>query len=144
MPIIIIVTILLFGVLIGWTWVNLSGIEKKKKIIYIVISLIILYIITLIIFSISKNGVEYENENMIDSIQAIVVSTFMVVNGFIIMQYIAKIQGKLFNDEITREQATKKIIIISIIFLICIIIECGYMKDIQNGILKIFYMNKGA
>lgn len=144
MPIIIIVTILLFGVLIGWTWVNLSVIEKKQKIIYIVISLIIIYVITLIVFAISKSGVEYQNEDMVGYIQAIIVSTFTVVNGFIGMQYIAKIFGKLYNNEITKEQATKRLIIISVIFLICIIIECGYMKDIQNGILKIYYINKGA
>lgn len=36
MPIIIIITVVMFVVLIAWTWTNLGQIEKKQKIIYII------------------------------------------------------------------------------------------------------------
>ena len=56
MPVIITLIIAMFLILISWTWHNLSGIDKTKKILTIVISLIVVFIITFIQFNISKEG----------------------------------------------------------------------------------------
>lgn len=142
MPIIILVTVILFLVVIAWTWTNLGKIEKKKKIVIIVISIIITYVITLITFLISKTGINYENQNMANDVQNLLVAVFTAINGLIVIQYVAKIFGKINNNEIDKKTAQKKLIIIAIIFLICIIIEASYLKDIQNGILDVYYKNK--
>lgn len=138
MPIIIIITVVMFVVLIAWTWTNLGQIEKKQKIIYIIISIIITYIITLIIYNMSKIGIEYKNPNIEQDIQNLLTSLFTTINGFVIVQYIAKLIGKIHDTQIEKEDASKKAIIIAIIFIIVLIIECVYLKDIQNGILKVY------
>ena len=135
MAIIIIVTIILFLVLIGWTWSNLANIDKNKKIAYMLLSIVIMMIVTLIIFSISKIGVNYENENMVRPVRLLFVSVFTSLNGFVVIQYIAKIFGKAYEQIIDEEEAKKKIAIILGVFIIIAIIECLYMKKIQYGIL---------
>ena len=61
MTIIILVAIVIYAILITWIWKSLGYIEKSKKILYIAVGLLIMYIITLIIFNISKNGKTYQN-----------------------------------------------------------------------------------
>ena len=135
MTLIIIVTIIMFLVLIGWTWSNLASIDRNKKIGYILASIAIMMIVTLIIFSISKIGINYENENMVGPVRILLVAVFTSLNGFVVIQYIARILGRTYEQTIEKEEANKKIAIILIIFIIIAIIECLYMKNIQNGIL---------
>ena len=138
MTLIILVTIILFLVLIGWTWSNLEKVERNKKIGYTVISIVIMFIITWIIFSISKSGVNYENSEMVGPVRILLVSIFTAINGFVVIQYIAKILGKINDDSIEEDEAKKKFIKIIFIFIIVAIIECSYMKSIQQGILSVF------
>lgn len=142
MAFIIIIIIILFLVLIGWTWNNLEDIEKPKKVGYIIISILITYIITLIIFNVSKSEIEYQNQNMVTSVQNILVAVFTAVNGFIVVQYFAKIVGQMYMNQIEKNTVIIKVVILLIIFIACIIFECGYMKDIQIGIINVYNLNK--
>ena len=56
--IIIIVTVL-YAVIIGWTWSSLGDIERKKKILITGIGILLVYLITLLLFNISKNQIQY-------------------------------------------------------------------------------------
>ena len=73
MALIIGIIIILLLVLLGWTWHNLGTIENKTKIICTVSGLVIVYIITFIIFSISKVGINYENKEILKLVQTIFV-----------------------------------------------------------------------
>ena len=90
MAIIIGILVLLFLVLIGWSWNSLESIDKKKKIITIVVGVGVVYIFTLIIYAISKNGITYENKEAMKTIQNVFVFLFTTVNGYIILPYIFK------------------------------------------------------
>ncbi len=136
MAIIIIVTIVLFLVLIGWTWSNLGNVDKAKKIGYLLSSIVIMAVITLIIFSISKSGVNYENENMVGPVRLLLVAIFTALNGFVVIQYVARILGRINEQTIEQEEAKKKFIIILVVFIVVAIIECSYMKNIQLDILN--------
>ena len=136
--IIIIVTIILLFIAIAWSINNLGDITKGKKALYIIISLIILYVITLIEFSISKSGLEYQNIESMKIVKNVLVSIFTAVNAIIVMPYISKIIGQVSIDDIDKDVANKKIIFILIVFVICLFIECGYLSNIQEGIIKIY------
>ena len=127
MTFIIIITII-------WTWKSLLSMDKPKKAIYIIVGIVIIYLITNIIFQFSKNGVEYTDLNMYNSIRNILVLVFAGINGVILMPQIAKI------IELKKEgtNVNRRIVILLIIFIICVIFESGYMKDTQEGILKIY------
>ena len=136
--IIYVVIAILFLVLIAWTWNVLGEIEKSKKIAYIVISLIIMMLITFLIATISEMGIKYENEEMKVPVRNLLLAVFTPINGFIVIQYIAKILGNINAGTIDEEKAKKKFAIIFIIFLIVAIIECAYMKNIQGGIISMY------
>lgn len=133
-----IATIIIYFILIAWTWKSLGFIEKTKKVVFILIGIIIMYGITWIIFQIAKNGINYQNQAMQSTAQNILVAIFTGINGIIMMPQIGKILDKINEDEMKKEQLVKRIMILTIIFILCLIFESGYMKDTQEGILKIY------
>ena len=94
MQLIVIATLIVFIVVAIWTWNNLEETEKYKKIIFIIIGLVISYMITLIIFSISKNGVQYQNHESEVAVQNMLVVIFTSINSLILLPYYAKTYKK--------------------------------------------------
>ena len=133
------IALVIYFVLIAWTWQSLGFIEKNKKVVFIIVGIIIMHAITWIIYQITKVGVEYPNEEMKNSIQNILVAIFTGINGMIVMPQIGKMLDKINEDEMEKQEFTKKLIILMIVFVISIIIEIGYMKDTQQGIVKIYH-----
>ena len=133
-----IIIIVLFAVLIGWTWNNLYNFENYSKTIYVVVCTLIMFLVTIILFNISKSGISYPNESMIKDVRNVLILIFTPINGIIIVPYLAKQLNRIKEKTINKEQLKKKINIILIVFIILIIIECMYLKNIQLGILKIF------
>ena len=142
MLLIIITTIILYLILIAWTWKNLGYIEKTKKVAFILIGTILIYGITWIIFQIAKNGINYQNATMQNDVQNMLVAIFTGINGMILMPQIGKILDKIKEDEIKKEQLIKRISVLTIVFILCLIFESGYMRDTQEGILKVYHTMK--
>ena len=69
---------------------------------------------------------------------------FRSINGIIVIPQLAKVIEKISEDEIDKKTASRKFLIIAIIFIVCVIIECGYMKDIQKGIINIYNIEKNG
>ena len=138
MTIIIIITIILFVVLISWTIHNLGQIDKIKKLIFIVISLLVVSLITLLIFNLSSKNIIYEKQEMIGNVKTILMMVFIPFNGLIFIPYIAKITSKLEDGEIDKQKVKKNIIILLILFIILMIWECNYLKSAQQGIIEIY------
>ena len=136
--IIIVATIILYLILLVFTWHNLDMLEGQAKIMYIAAGTVAMFIITLIVFNISTNGVQYENENMISSVRNILIAIFMPLNGLIVMPYIAYLLNKIKQEDITEEKFKKRMILIIVIFIVFLIFECNYLKSIQEGILGVF------
>ncbi len=139
MAFIIIVTIAIYLILMAWTWQSLGFLEKPKKVAFIIIGMILMYLITLIIFQMAKEGIVYENEPIRKSIQNILVAIFTGINGMIVMPQIGKILDKMNEDELEQIQWKKRIILLIIVVILCVIFEVGYMKDTQKGILNIYH-----
>ena len=103
MTLIYIIIVAMYLILIAWTWQSLGNIEKRKKVAYIILGILLFFIITLIIFNISKSNVEYQKETIKNAVRNLLVLLFTAVNG-----------------------------------IIFVIIECGYLENIQNGIISIY------
>lgn len=124
-----------------WTWNNLGQIEKNKKIIVILAGLITSYLITLIVFALSKNSINYESIIIEKNIKNIILAIFTGANACIFMPYISKQLEKIHEGEIEKEKFTQKMRVIFVIIIILLSFECGYMKTTQQGILKIYNHN---
>lgn len=136
--IITIITLVLFAVLVGYTWHRLDSIEKHFKIIYILLGLVIVSIITLVIFNISSIGIEYEEIEIKNDIRTMLVLVFMPLNGLFIMPAFAKIITKINEKDIEKNELIYRSIIILTIFILVLVIECKYMKTTQLGIMQIY------
>ena len=137
MAVIIIIILILLLVLLSWSWHSLGNIEKKTKVAIIVCGLVIVYIITFLIFSISKIGINYQNKDEMKLIQTIFVMLFTIVNGYIILPYVFKKLDQINNEEIEKEKIIRSLIILVIVFIIIAIFEVSYLGNMQNGILEI-------
>ena len=143
MVLIVILTVITYFILIAWTIHNLGNLEKSKKAIYIVVGIIISYFITFIVFQIAKRNIVIDDNQIQSQVQNILVTVFAGLNGIVVMPQIAKTIDKIKEDEIDQKQLQKRIIILIAIFIICLIFETGYMKDTQEGILKMYQAIKG-
>lgn len=136
MTVILIIMLVMFLVLIGWMWTSLGNIEKKTKVIYMIIGLIMIYIITFIIYNISKIGINYESKEVMKEIRNIYVILFTIVNGYIILPYTFKRIEEINNREIKTEKIKQSIIILLIIIAVLFIFESIYLGNRQDAILK--------
>ena len=115
MSLIIIIIIAIYFILIAWTWQILGNVEKTKKVAVIIIGILIMSIVTLIVFNISKVGLNYENTNAQADVRNVLVAVFTGINGIIVIPQLAKVIEKLSEDEIDKKTASRKFLIIAII-----------------------------
>lgn len=127
----------LFAVLIFWTWNNTKDFEEtSKRIIFIVVGIIIVAIVTLIYFTISKVGITYPKTEMVNQVRKMVVLLFTPINGYLSLPHIASLKMKIKLKTEENSKLKKKIIILGIVLVVATIIEISYMKDFQNGIIQ--------
>lgn len=140
---IIITVISIYFILLSWTWQSLGFIDKSKKVAFIFIGILIMYGITWIVFQIAKGEIDYQSKEIQNNIQNILIAIFTGINGIIVMPQIGKILDKIKENEIEKEKIIKKIVILVVVFMACLIFENTYMRDTQEGILEIYHtMNK--
>ncbi len=131
------IIILLFFVLILWTWNSTKEYENiSKRIIYIFVGIIAILFITYIFFNISKVGITYPKQEMVKQVRKIAILIFTPINGFLSLPHIALIKTKIESKSEEEEKIKKRIIILAIIFIVSTIIEINYMKGFQNGIIQ--------
>lgn len=141
MLLIIIISIILYAVVIAWTWHNLGEIDKVKKVAVILIGIIVMYIISLTIFYISKGQINYPNEILETKTRRILVILFTGLNSLIVLPYISKQFDKIHEGDIEKQTFTRKIVILLIILSLCAWFESGYINNVQEGIIKIYQSN---
>ena len=138
MTVIMIVAILIFIISIVWVWHNLGNIERPRKIAFIIIGLVIIYLITLIIYNFSNPDIIYPSEEIEKYVSNVLIMIFTGLNSLILLPFVANLFDKILEEEIEKDQVKKRLIIILVIFVICIFIEKGYLKDTQEGIINIY------
>ena len=137
MAFIIIIALIIYFINIAWTWKSLGEMGKSSKVVFIIVGILVLFIITLITFNISAKNIQYQHQGETDTIRNVLVSIFTGINGIIILPQIAKILEKAKNGDLEKNQIRNRLILWIAILIICLIFECGYMKDTQQGIVNI-------
>ena len=128
----------LFVVLIFWTWNNTKDFEEtSERVIFIVVGIILIAIVTLIYFAISKAGITYPKVEMVKQVRKMVVLLFTPINGFLSLPHIASLKMKIKFKTEDDSMLKRKIKILGIVFIVATIFEILYMKDLQNGIIQI-------
>lgn len=134
MQVILIIILVLFLFLLRWLWSNLGDIEKSKKIKYIIFGLVIVYIFTFIIYSLSKTGLKFENQNAVKVFRNIFVMLFSIINSYICLPYIFKKLDQIDNNELEDSKIKLSIYIVVAIVILLGIFEFRYFGNLQKAI----------
>lgn len=136
MPLIIIEMIVFGWVLIAFTWHKLEKNDKKKKIIFIVLGIVISYFITFLICKLSSIGINFEKKEIEDTIIQNLILVFIPINAIILMPYIAGVFSLYNTNKIEEKEVNNKIIKIIIIFSIVAVIELIFLRGIETGVVE--------
>lgn len=134
MAVILIILVILLLVLISWMWNTLGTIEKSTKIKCIIIGLIILYLFTFILYSISSIDINYQDISAIKIFKNVYVLLFTIVNGYFLLPFIFKRLEQINSEEIERDKLKKYIFILLIALIILAIVEVNYFANVQHRI----------
>ena len=134
MAVILIILVILLLVLIGWMWNTLGTIEKSTKIKCIIIGLIILYLFTFILYSISSIDINYQDISAIKIFKNVYVLLFTIVNGYFLLPFIFKRLEQINSEEIERDKLKRYIFILLIALIILAIVEVNYFANVQHRI----------
>ena len=112
----------------------IKGLGKRKSLLYIAISIAIMYIILSIVYWLSGIGM---NKDIHEASKSFVIYLFVPINMFLTVPYLAAQYIKLLANEIKREKFAKKVEIVAIIFAVVLVIEFFYFRSIQSNIAEI-------
>ena len=137
MSIINFIIFVLFVVYIVFVWNSTKEFENIIiRVSYILIGTVFITILTLILFLISKIGIQYPKKEMIGEVRRIILLAFIPINGFITLTQASSIFVQAKSGMVSKEDMEKKIKRFVIIFIVLIIVEIIYFKNIQNGMIK--------
>ena len=108
-----IATIILFVIIVIWSFHNLEDIEKSRKIIYIIFEILLTGVITFVIFELSKGNISYPSIDIMNTIKNPIVLLFTGINGCLIIPYMSKILAGVRQNSISTEELRKKIVYVS-------------------------------
>lgn len=135
------IIIVIYLISIASIWTSLENEGKTKKISIIIIGILAMFLITNIIFNISKSTINYENIELQKNMRQIILWLFTGLNSLFLPVTIRNIV-KTKNGEQDENALKVKILVLAIIFILVMILECGYIKDIQEKTINIYQSNK--
>ena len=135
------IIIVIYLISIAAIWTSLENEGKTKKISIIIIGILAMFLITNIIFNISKSTINYENIELQKNMRQIILWLFTGLNSLFLPVTIRNIV-KTKNGEQDENALKVKILVLAIIFILVMILECGYIKDIQEKTINIYQSHK--
>ena len=132
------IIVVLFIIYIVCAWNSTKEFENTlMRISFIFVGTLFITLLTLILFWISKIGVQYPKKEMIGEVRRIILLSFIPINGFVTLTQSASIFAQAKSGMVSKEDMQKKIKRLVIIFIILIVFEAIYFKNIQNGMIRI-------
>ena len=128
----------LFIIYIVCVWNSTKEFETVlMRISFMLVGTLFITILTLMLFWISKLGISYPKKEMVGEARKIILLSFIPINGFIILTQASTIFAQAKSGMVSKEDMEKKIKRLVIIFIILVVFEAIYFKNIQNGMIKI-------
>ena len=109
-------------------------IEKSKKILYIMVSMGIIYIFVLMIFSLSSIGIPKE---LAKYAKDMIIFTFVPVNSIIIVPFFLRTVNKGKTKELSIEKLNIRMSILAVIIILLFAGEYFYFRNTEKEIVDI-------
>lgn len=123
----------LYVVAIISAYQNMFAFDKTSKIVYLIIGFLIISVVTVIL---SKVNLQTDNKELIKMIQRSTQIIFVPLNALITLPVIANIMSKYKTKAIAKEKLRKRILIITVIYIIFFMFEKNYITNFQTGVLS--------
>ena len=136
MPLIFIISLVIYVIAGFVIYHNMYNFDKKEKIKMIILGFIVTLIMTTIICFISSNNINTENTQYISIIRNTSILLFSPINSIIFIPYIGNLLNKYKDNRLDEEQIKKRLIILAIILILIVIFELDYIKAFQVGLLS--------
>ncbi len=94
-----------------------------------------MYIITSIICAIDTSGINVESTEALDETVRVIKWIFTPINAMIALAPLGNTFGKLKDEELDKEKAGKRLIIMLIALIIICVFETNYISNFINGVL---------
>ena len=122
------------AILINYRFLG-TEIDKKEKLIFIVVGIAIMYVTVSIIYGLSVKNIE--ETRLTELAKNYMIFTFVPVNAILILPFFASSYKYLKLGRLRKEKFKNRSILLIAILLVILIIEFFYLKDIQVGILNL-------
>lgn len=112
-----------------------KSIEKTKRLLYTMISVGVMYILILIVYSFSSIGIAKKASS---AAKDMITYTFVPVNTILVLPFMIRSFNKRKENEITTSQLNMRATIVLIITIVILVSEFFYFRKIQQGIIDIY------
>lgn len=112
-----------------------KSIEKTKRLLYTMISVGVMYILILIVYSFSSIGIAKKASS---AAKDMITYTFVPVNAILVLPFMIRSFNKRKENEITTSQLNMRATIVLIITIAILVSEFFYFRKIQQGIIDIY------
>lgn len=112
-----------------------KSIEKTKRLLYTMISVGVMYILILIVYSFSSIGIAKKASS---AAKDMITYTFVPVNTILVLPFMIRSFNKRKENEITTSQLNIRATIVLIITIVILVSEFFYFRKIQQGIIDIY------
>lgn len=134
MPIIIIISLILYFIVANSIYHAMPEIKKEKKLIYIIIGFFLLFLITYILTNLSAQQASQIEEEKLSIAKRTAIYLMAPINSFILMP-IGRAISKCKEKKLTKEKLKKRIAVIIFLFILCLILEKSYIQNFIQGLL---------
>ena len=117
-----------------------KGMDKKAKGIFIIVGIAIMYMLVTGVYWLSTDKIEMQE--LSEAVQNFIIFTFVPLNAILILPFAASSFKHFRNGKLRGDKLRNRYILLAIVFLIILIIEFFYFKDIQLGIIDIINSKK--
>lgn len=115
----------------------IKALDKKEKIIFIAVSIAIIYMLVSLVYMLSSIGID---ANVAQKCKSFITYLFVPVNMIITVPFIAKGYEKLKNKKIDKRQFINRCIASGIIILIILVIEFFYFRNVQINVANYTFL----
>lgn len=134
MTVIKIIAFVVFAISCAVIYHNTNSYEPAKRVGYIVIATIVMYIVTAIVGNIATSGINVKSELALKDALLAMKLLFTPINSMIVFGSLGNIFGKLKENTIGTDKAGTRVIIMLVALVIMLVIEAsiigGFVKDI--------------
>lgn len=136
MFVIMILSLILYAIAIAIIYPNLYGMDKPQKIKFMAIGIGVIIVVTIVLCSISSSQIIIENKGITGITRNVAILIFAPINTMILLPFLGSSLNQYKEKQIVQHQMKKRMFIEIVLLLVVIIIEIGYIKNFQLGLLN--------